>query len=177
MKTYIRSIAIVITTITFLGCAGSRVVADFDRAIDFKNYKTFTICQEDLSVQNLDYPGYDNELNRNRLKEATTKEMVSRGYVLNEEKPQLQAGFKLVIEDVEMMFTDCFDEEEIGYWQECKINTYNYTQQTLVMYVLDLEKNQIIWQGLMEGGLADSPKKMTKAINENVARIFKEYPI
>lgn len=177
MKTYVKSIVIVIMAITFLGCASTRVVADFDQAIDFKSYKTFTICQEDLSVQNLSYPGYDNELNRNLLKEATTNEMLSRGYVLNKESPQLQAGFKLVIEDKEMVFKDCFDEEEIGYWQECRINVYNYTQQTLVMYVLDLEKNQIIWQALMEGGLADSPKKMTRVINENVARIFKEYPI
>ncbi|MFD0863774.1 DUF4136 domain-containing protein [Sungkyunkwania multivorans] len=166
-----------ILALLLLGCASSNVIADEDPEIDFKDYTTFTICQEDLLIHNPNYPQYDNEQNREKIKEAITDQMLNKGYVLEEGSPELQAGFELVILDREMVVTNCYDEREPNYWPECKLTAINYTEQTLVLYVMDLQKNRIIWQGSMAGALIGSPKKMTRAIDETVARIFKEYPI
>jgi hypothetical protein len=176
MKTMLKIIGI-IAALGLFSCSSPKVLTDFDKAANFSSYKYFTICTEDLSVQNRQYPKFDNSTNRDLLRQATINAMEAKGYILNSEKPELQAGFKLAIADNELSITHCYDNSEIGYWQECEIEIYPYTEQTLIMYVLDLDKNQIIWQGILEGGLLGSPKKMKRNIEDKVQKIFDHYPI
>jgi hypothetical protein len=89
----------------------------------------------------------------------------------------LQVGFKFVVKDQEISITNCYDEDEYSYWAGCKIETYNYAEQSLVVYVSDLDKNQIIWQGSIIKGLSISPEKLKRTINRTIAKIFNEYPI
>ncbi|WP_340202030.1 DUF4136 domain-containing protein [Ascidiimonas sp. W6] len=176
-KFKILYVMLFLLTISNVSCGSSKVVAEEDPNTNFQAYKTFVICAEDLLVKDTNYPEYDNTTTRMHIKTALEDEMRKRGYELEASSPQLQVGFKFTVKDEEVSITNCFDEDEYSYWAGCKIETYNYAEQSLIIYVSDLEKNQIIWQGSIIKGLTMSPEKFKKTINRTIAKIFKEYPI
>ena len=89
----------------------------------------------------------------------------------------LQILFRLVVQQKEATFTNCEHESEYGYWKECTIDTVIYTEETLVLYVSDIDKNQVIWQASLTCDLNKSKGKIEAHINELVETMFNEYPI
>lgn len=164
-------------SIFFSGCTGLAVRSDYDSQVDFKSYNTYTLCMADLQVENEKQLLYDNSLNRSRIKNAIANEMDRIGYVQDDTAPQLLAGFHIVIKDRTLMSSNCRDFAEYQYWPECQVNTYYYTEGTLIIYVTDISKNQIIWQGSTEGVLDIEPRDMEKAVNRTVMQIFEKYPL
>ena len=67
--------------------------------------------------------------------------MINKGHITNVLEPQLQAGFRLLVEEKEAVFYDCKEQDEYTYWEECTINTTIYTEETLVVYVSDFGLN------------------------------------
>lgn len=161
----------------FSNCSVSRVVSDYDPQSNFQEFKTFVICEDDLKVQNHDFLEYDTALNRMRIKNALENEMQTRGYIINNEQPELQVGFKLNIEDEIVEIYHCSSDIRTPYWEDCKFEQYEFTEQYILVYVTDLAKDQIIWQGSLAKPLEVSPKRMAGEIQKVVHRVFKEYPI
>lgn len=158
-------------------CGSSKVISGANPEINFRAYKTFVICTQDLEVKNTNYPGYDNPETRMQIKNALEHEMIKRGYTLKESDPDLQVGFRFVIKDQTLAITNCYDENEYSYWAGCKIETYNYTEESLVVYVSDLAKNEVIWQASIVKNITKSSDRLKKTIARTITKIFKEYPI
>ena len=166
-----------ILLIMLFGCASTEVVlSEYDESIDFDQYNTFVLCIDDLFVENTLYPNYDNNEVRQLIGDAIEKEMVTLGHKTNVLNPQLQAGFKLIVEKKEATFYNCEVSDEYNYWRESTIDTIVYTEETLVVYVSDFEKNQIIWQASMTCNLNRSKSKLQPYVNELVEILFNEYP-
>lgn len=167
-----------ILLLTVFGCASTEaVLAEFDESVDFDNYNTFVICLDDMFVENVNYPNYDNNEVRELIGNAVESEMIGKGHKTNVLEPQLQAGFKLLVEEKEATFYDCKEQDEYSYWAECTINTTIYTEETLVVYVSSFEKNQIIWQASIKCDMSRyNKKKLPEYVNELVATLFNEYP-
>jgi len=167
----------IIFLLALYGCASTEaVLAEFDESVDFDSYDTFVLCIDDLFVENTQYPNHDNNKVRELIGDAIETEMINRGHKTNVMEPQLQAGFKLLVEEKEATFYDCKEQDEYTYWAECTINTTVYTEETLVVYVSDFEKNQIIWQASMTCDMSRYNKKLPGYINELVETLFNEYP-
>tara|TARA_R110002073_G_scaffold325707_1_gene505010 strand:+ start:820 stop:1365 length:546 start_codon:yes stop_codon:yes gene_type:complete len=163
--------------LTLFGCAPTEaVLSEFDESVNFDSYDTFILCVDDLFVKNPRYPNHDNIKVRELIGNAIKTQMVNRGYKTNLSEPQLQAGFNLLVEEKEATFFDCKEQGEYTYWEECTINTTIYTEETLVVYVSDLEKNQIIWQASIKCDLSRYNKKLPEYVNELVVNLFNEYP-
>ena len=167
-----------IMVLTLFGCASTNaVLSEFDESIDFDNYTTYVLCIDDLFVENTNYPNHDNNKVRAMIGDAIEKQMERRGHKTNVLNPELQAGFRLVVQQKEATFTNCEHESEYGYWKECTIDTVIYTEETLVLYVSDIDKNQVIWQASLTCDLNKSKGKIEAHINELVEAMFNEYPI
>ena len=167
----------IIFLLTLYGCASTEsVISEFDESVDFDSYNTFVLCVDDLFVENTNFPNYDNNKVRELIGDAVEVQMIKKGHKTNVMDPQLQAGFKLLVEEKEATFYDCKEQDEYSYWPECTINTTIYTEETLVVYVSDFEKNQIIWQASMTCDMSRYNKKLPGYINELVETLFNEYP-
>jgi hypothetical protein len=164
-------------TIILFGCASTTaVLSEFDESVDFESYTTFVLCIDDLFVEHTNYPNYDNNEVRALIGDAIDKQMKSKGHKTNVLNPELQAGFRIVIQEKETTFTNCERESEYGYWKTCTIDTVAYTEETLVVYVSDINKNQVIWQASMTCDLNISKGKIEAYVNELIERLFNEYP-
>ena len=168
----------VISALVFLtNCAStSDIVSEFDETVDFDSYSTFVLCIDDLSVENVDYPKYDNNTIREIINEEVEAQMLNKGHRTNVLNPELQAGFQLIVQEKEATFTNCEHQDEYSYWEECTIDTIVYTEETLVVYVSDFARRQIIWQASMECDMNRSEANLKGYISELVGTLFSEYP-
>jgi hypothetical protein len=163
--------------IFFLGCVTtSNVTYDYDESINFNNYATFVIYIDDLFVQNTKFPNYDNTYIRQYLAEEFENKMIQLGYKTNEQKPELQVGFKLVVSEEQVTFTNCDKEIDFNYWEKCTISTETYTNETLIAYVSNFEKNQVIWQASVPCDFNKSKKALPGYVKEITKKLFDEYP-
>ena len=167
----------ILSLILLVGCASSEsVLAEFDETATFDDYTTFVLCIDDLFVENTQYPNYDNNKVRELIAEEVEKQMIRTGHRTNVLSPQLQAGFQLIVEEKEATFRNCEQQDEYGYWEECTIDTIVYTEETLVVYVSDMERNQIIWQASIPCNMNKSVAKLPEYIAGLVEQAFNEYP-
>jgi hypothetical protein len=160
------------------GCAStSTVLSDYDDTIDFNTYNTFEICMDDLFVENTNYPNYDNNAVRNIIAKEIENQMKDRGHITNVQSPQLQSGFRIVIEEKASTFTNCDVQNEYIYWKECTIHTVKYTEETLVVYVSDMERNQVIWLAFRTCNLNRPKKALVPYVQKIVESLFNTYPL
>ena len=167
------------TLLIIFSCASTEniISSDFDNSIKFNQYSTFVICIDDLFVENTEYPNFDNNKVREIIGEQIENQMIDNGYETNVLRPELQAGFKLLITEEEVIFTNCDIQTEYDYWKTCTIKTEIYTRETLVIYVSDIKKNQIIWQASISCNMNKSKKNLEPYIKGLVERLFVEFPL
>ena len=175
MKT--KSLFIILITVLLYGCASTEsILAEFDESVDFENYSSFVICLDDLYVENTQDPAYDNNVVRELIANELELQMTERDHETNVFEPELQVGFELIIEKKEAEFVNCEANDDIGYWKECTIDTEIYTEETLVIYVSDFAKNQVIWQASMPCDMSKSKNKLEGYVKSVVEKVFNEYP-
>lgn len=163
--------------LTLFGCASTgAVLSEFDESVDFDNYTTYVLCIDDLFVENTNYPNHDNNEVHAMIGGAIEAQMESKGHKTNVLNPELQAGFRLVVPEKETTFTNCEKDSEYGYWKECTIDTMAYTEETLVLYVSEMNKNQVIWQASVACDLNRSKGKIEAYAHELVEKLFNKYP-
>ena len=171
-------IPVLFLALLLFGCASTNtVISDFDDSIDFNVYNTFVICLDDLYVSNINYPNYDNNWVRELIGEEIESQMMDKGHITNIPNPQLEAGFRILIEEKSTTFTNCDVQYEYDYWRDCTVQTIEYTEETLVVYVSDIRKNQVIWQASMSCNLNRSKKRLHSYVQNIVETLFNEYPL
>ncbi|MDN5203928.1 DUF4136 domain-containing protein [Fulvivirgaceae bacterium BMA10] len=164
---------IMITLVALTACAPRiSIHTDFDKAADFKQYKTFNWSSE-VDELNKAYPMYDNTLNRKRIKNAIQSELTKRNYQLNDQDPDLLVDFHILVED--KSGTVMHDMGRYRYWRDYELTLYEYKQGTLVIHLVDGGKKQLVWQGSATAVLDEKPTKVEEKINITVAKIFEKY--
>ncbi|NNC46282.1 MAG: DUF4136 domain-containing protein [Winogradskyella sp.] len=159
------------------GCAStSEVIYDYNLDVDFNTFDTYVLCIDDLFVENYNYPNLDNQKVRQLLGDAVSNAMELRGHKTNVFKPQLQAGFRIVITEERVEFNNCEHSKELEYWEECKIHNEIYQKETLVVYVAEFETNKVIWQASVGCSLNKADRNLKPYIEELTTLLFETYP-
>ncbi|WP_298899691.1 DUF4136 domain-containing protein [uncultured Psychroserpens sp.] len=160
-----------------VSCAAtSSIDFDYDIDEDFNSHNTFVICEDDLLVEHSNYPDYDNASIREYLSQEVSSQVENLGLTVDSTNPDVQVGFRLVISEETATFRDCSEFSEFNYWRECTIETETYTDETLIIYMSNLEKNQIIWQASMPCNMNISDTKLKSHIAKTVKTLFETYP-
>lgn len=171
-------------------CSGIKVVSDFDRSVDFTQYKTF------------EYYGWMeesdkllNDLDKRRIESAFATEFKSRGLELVEEGGDLVVGLFIVTEQktqTTAQTTQMGGYGAYGYggrygygpaWRwggghsTTTFSEYNYTEGTLVCDVYDKAKEQLVWEGIATGTVDDNPQTRDEGIPKAVAKLMAAYPV
>lgn len=166
------------------GCAsGPEVRVDADPAVNVTSFRTFAFF-EPLAT---DKAGYST-LVTSRLKDATRREMESRGYVYDAAKPQLLLNFQLNIQ--ERMNVSSSPSAGVGYggyygyrsygaWAgyPADVQTTYYKEGTLNIDVVDAERKSLVWQAVAEGRVKkEAMKNPGPAIDSVVTLLMTDFP-
>lgn len=166
MKTLRRSLLLGLAALTLAGCASkpdlSRIQAP---DVDFHSFHTFAL----LPGRTSGYPS----LVEKRLVAAARSQLERRGYVLDEQAPDLLVNVAAVVEERQgLRSTPGPTPDSAG------VETEDYRLGRLAIDMFDARRREIIWHGAAEGRLSKSMLLDTGAAAEKaVAAIFEGFPI
>jgi hypothetical protein len=162
-------------------CAPSvKVSADYDRAIDFSAYKTFSMYE--MKADNV------NQLNQDRIEKYIRMEMSKRGYVESNNNPDLKVNAVTVLKNRRGISASTSYYGYGGFYRPygawgvpvagyTSVSTYDYKDGSLVIDVIDAKVNKMIWTGSAVAELYNQPKNPEEAISTTVAKIMAGYPV
>ena len=171
------------------GCSTIQVTSDYDRSVDFTQYKTYS------------YYGWANnsdkilnQMDKDRFEKAFAEEFEKRGLTFVKDGGDLIVALYIVTEQKQETTATTtgfgggpyYGGYYYGYgpgwgWgggmSTTSINTYDYTVGTLICDVFDAKEQKLIWEGTGQKTVDNDPSTRDETIPKAVAAIMNEYPI
>lgn len=161
----------------FLGlfsCSSVRVASDYDREVNFDQYKTFAFFKPGIDKAEI------SDLDKKRILRAIEHEMLAKGFTKSENPDMLVSLFTKTNENINIYQNNYGWGYGWGwspwYWGN-GYNTVSRTSEgTLYIDLIDADKKELVWQGMGTAALAHEVDRKQERINEIVAKIMEEYP-
>ncbi|MEY2854813.1 MAG: hypothetical protein RL030_1945 [Pseudomonadota bacterium] len=185
-----NSLALFTLAALLTACAsGPDLRSDYDRTADFTQYRTFGF----VVPLGTDKSGYSS-LVTSHFKGAVTREMESRGYVLNQANPDLLVNFSVSARtQTDVQSTPSVAPMGMGMggyygyrggmyapwpmYATNDVSSITYKVGTANIDVVDAKRKQLVWEGVAEGRLKEeSLQNPGPAIDSAVVQIFASYP-
>lgn len=174
--------------ILFSSCSSIKVVTDYDKSVDFTQYKTFEYYGwADESDKIL------NRFDRERIEQAFGQEFASRGLKYVKEGGDLIVTLFIVVEQKTQQSASTTYQGGYGYYgryygygpgygwgptySTTTISEYDYKVGTLVVDVFDAKDKKLIWEGIGTGTVDDNPNNRDRNIPKAVKAIMAKYPV
>lgn len=188
MKNVISSILFIFSVALFSSCSdGITVTSDFDKSVDFESYKTFGFMpwpQENNALIN--------EFDKKRIIDAMRAEFIARGMT---EVPGPSGDIALNVFITAEMKTETqaytnYYNNGYGYYYSpyrgmgggtstTTVRDVDYVVGTVIIDVFEVAGKKLIWQGIGQGVVDESPnsKKKDENVDYAVMKILSPYPV
>ena len=156
-------------------CSSVQVASDFDKNVDFIQYKTFAFYKAGIDKVEI------SDLDKKRILRSIETQLVAKGFTLSE-NPDLMVS----------IFTKSNEQINVnqhnggwGYGWGWGFNPYmmggsasisRHTEGTLFIDLIDAKKKELVWQGEGQGVLTQNSGDKEERISEFVAKILEQYP-
>ncbi len=163
-------------------CASVRVSSDYDKKVDFNQYKTFAFYKKGIDKVDI------SDLDKRRILRAIESDLLAKGFSKSENPDILVNIFTKSREKINIYnnnyygwypwYYGGFGPYGIGFNHGAYNNVTRSTEGTLFIDLIDASKKELAWQGMGTGALASSKdiSKKEARINEFVTEIMAKYP-
>ena len=177
MRHFLLSIVLYCTIIN--GYTQVLVSYDIAKGLDFSQYKTFQLYKLDVNHTPLFEPRKEG---LKLLTDAIVEKMEERGFTPVEVDPDIILNVGVTIaRETQTRETDIRDAPMyIGQrrysWHAEEIIVGTYNEGTVVLDMVDGKKNEMVWQAVVKGVLAEKRSKNEKKIRKGVEKLFRKFP-
>ena len=182
-------ISFIAITLVIASCNTLSVTSDYDKSIDFTQFKTFSYYGWADNSDKILTP-FDKE----RIEKAFGQEFRNRGLTFQKEGGELVVALYIVTEQKQQTTATTTGMGGMyggygGYYgygpgwgwgggmSTTTYNTYDYTVGTLVCDVFHAGEKKLIWEGVGQGTVDDNPQTRDENIPKAVAKIMAQYPV
>ena len=177
---YIKFLPVLFLSIFIVSCSSINVNADYDKATNFSNYKTYGFHKEGVDKAEI------SDLDKKRILRAIDNELTAKGFSKSENPDVIINIFTKERTDVNVYNYNAGFGWGWGYpgfyggwgpgWNNTSVNTV--PKGTLFIDLVDAKNKELIWQGVGSGTLDTSSnvEKREQKIQEFVAKILAQYP-
>lgn len=156
-------------------CTSVRVASDFDKKVDFSQYKTFAFYKAGIDKVEI------SDLDKKRILRAIETELLAKGFSLSENPDLMVSIFTKSNEQVNVNQYNAGWGYGWGwgyspYMMGGMASVSRHTEGTLFIDLIDAKKKELVWQGEGQGVLTQNSGDKEKRINEFVAQILQQYP-
>ena len=167
-------------------CTTIDVKTDFDPSADFTRFHTFAFAGlTDITKTGL----LDNTLTRKRIETSISRELTKKGLqeVKMDERPDLLVHYWLGTKDKQRV-QGTTSGPSGGYYGGyygggygwgagyTTVTTYDYTEGTLVVDLVEPVKKELQWRATMVAILADTAQENIELGNKAIIKAFENYP-
>ena len=196
MKNILKILPVLMTLILMTSCSSVRVATDYDKEIEFENYKTFAFYKTGIDKAEI------SDLDKRRILRAIESELLAKGYTKSENPDMLVSIFTKAQTRVDVYqnnwgwggfggwgwggfgwgglgwggFGPGWGWGGFGGWgmNQPMVSTSN--EGTLFIDLIDASKKELVWQGSGAGNLPDKMEKKEEKIKEFVNKMLENYP-
>lgn len=174
MKTsHLLKLAIALSMI--VSCSSMKVSSDYDRSVNFNDYKTFGFTEGAMNLP-------ANDLVKNRILNAIASNLKSKG-LTESDNPDMLVDLGLKRKEKTDYQSTTYD---VGgyYGRRWRVGTsvgttntreINYTEGTLVINLIDSKKDQLLWMGSGTGVVTNKSIQEENVIS-GVNKILAGFP-
>ena len=166
-----------IVGVLIMSCSQALQVSyDYDRTVNLKQFKTFSVEPEHKTEQD---PLLGSDLNRRRLKDAVVEVMESKGYKLDNEKPEIIVRFMTDVKDRQQVRSNnMYSPYMWWYGGGNNISTYNYQESRFILNIYQNSSDRMIWQGWASGKVKAPTKRDDRdtMVKNTMADILRTFP-
>ncbi|WP_289046636.1 DUF4136 domain-containing protein [uncultured Olleya sp.] len=176
MKKIIKLLPIALIAIVLTSCSSVKVAADYDKAVDFNNYKTFAFFKSGIDKAEI------SDLDKRRILRAIEAELLAKGYTKSENPDLLVSIFTKSNQRVDIYNNSWgagawgWGGPRWGWGWNSGSNVTTSTQGLLFVDLIDANKKELVWQGQGSGYLSKNMDEKEERIKEFVAKIMEKYP-
>ena len=167
MKLHVLPIAFALCLIT--SCDSVRVVADYDRSVDFNSYKTFAFFKDGIDKAKI------SDLDKRRILRAIESELMAKGFTKSDTPDLLVNIFTKERQEVNVynqgwgMYGWGWGWGPMGWNQT---NVTNSTRGSLFIDLIDAQNKELVWQGIGQGYLTSRMDRKVERIREFVSSVL-----
>ncbi|MCU0358360.1 MAG: DUF4136 domain-containing protein [Cyclobacteriaceae bacterium] len=169
-----KSNRFILFLILMVGC--NNIQTAYDQEIDFSKYRTF--CWLEGCQFTFTGPEYlqDSVIQVN-IRKAIIDAMKSKGYVYDDNNPDLLIDFHVVIEN-EKVITYHNREDEPYYYRMTFMTPQEVmlTKGTVMLHMVDRAQSIVVWQSQLLGYMDSGPEISRKNIQRGVRQLLKNFP-
>jgi hypothetical protein len=180
-----KTLSILLFTLLTANMTYAQVSAEYDKSVDFSNYKTFAFAPWQEGADKI-----LNTIDQSTLQNAITSQLAERGItqVTGDETPALYVTIYIVIknETSTTAYTTFNGGLGMGYgvgWgygMGSATTTYSeddYQVGTSVLDFYDYNTKKLLWQGVCQGTIEQNEGKRSKTIPRKVSEVMAKYPV
>ncbi|TYB75782.1 DUF4136 domain-containing protein [Bizionia myxarmorum] len=174
-KTLLTSLLALIIMVTLTSCGSVQVVADYDKAVNFDNFKTFAFYKPGIDKAEI------NDLDKRRILRAIENELTSKGFIKSENPDLLVSIIASSREKIDV-YNNYYGGYGAGWgWNPYYYGNYNNnvsstTEGALYIDLIDAKKKELVWQGQGVGYLNSNMEQKEERIKQFVKEIMAVYP-
>ena len=162
----------VILILLLTSCNAIRVNSDFDKSVDFTQFKTYAFYKNGIDKVEI------SDLDKKRILRSIDNHMQKKGFIKSESPDMLINIFTKERQQVDV------NQFNMGWgfgwnpwmWGGNQTAINSYYEGTLFIDLIDAKKKEMIWQGEGQGNLTNKSSDKDKLIDEFVNKILAQYP-
>ncbi|WP_460219863.1 DUF4136 domain-containing protein [Psychroserpens sp. MEBiC05023] len=181
LKHLLKLLPVVMITFLITSCSSVKVASDYDKDVNFKEYKTFAFFKTGIDKAEI------SDLDKRRILRAIESELMAQGYTKSK-NPDLLVSIFTKSEQRVNVYNNSWGVGGWGWggfgpgwgwgwngWNQPTVSTKNHG--VLFVDLIDANKKELVWQGMGSGVLVQrSVEKKEEKIKEFVSRIMEKYP-
>ncbi|PNQ73825.1 DUF4136 domain-containing protein [Hanstruepera neustonica] len=166
---------LVVLTLFITSCSSVRVIADYDKQVNFDNYQTFAFYKTGIDKAEI------SDLDKRRILKAIESELLAKGFTKSENPDLLVSIIASSREKIDV-YNNFYGPGWGWGWNPYFYGNYNTvstsTEGVLYIDLIDANKKELVWQGQGVGYLSVSNNidKKEARIKEFVNTILEKYP-
>ena len=169
MKKLVMAIAALAIVLAPALAQAQKVNTDFDPAVDFTTFKTYSWTTGTPSP---------NPLGEQRIQDAVNKALQAKGLKLVSANPDLVVATHAVgKEETELVSTGYSGPYRWGYrGGTSTTSVYTYMTGTLAVDLYSAQTKKLAWRGVGSDTLSDKAEKNAEKVVKAVDKMFKQFP-
>ena len=186
MRIWSTALCLTVALLCVQACTTIDVKTDFDPSADFTRFHTFAFAGlTDITKTGL----LDNSLTRKRIETSISRELTKKGLqeVKVDDRPDLLVHYWLGTKDKQRV-QGTTSGPSGGYYGGyygggygwgagyTTVTTYDYTEGTLVVDLVEPVKKELQWRATMVAILADTAQENIELGNKAIIKAFENYP-
>lgn len=157
-----------------VSCASVHVNADYDKKVDFTQYKTFAYYKTGIDKVEI------SDLDKKRILRSIDEVMLGKGFTKSD-TPDLLVNINAKAEknyNVNQFYAGWGYGWGLGWGPNWGYNTsmYTTTDGILTIDLIDAKNKELIWQGVGTGYLTKDTNEKDENIKNFVVKILEQYP-